>query len=814
MWGAGNLPGEGGVGPGMNRLRRLVAALAIAAPTLVPTADAQVLVPTDASLSPLAIKSQRVEVTVKDQLARTRIEQVFVSSADRMLEATYVFPIPDGIAVSEFALWMNGKKVVGEVLESDKARSIYEGIVARMRDPGLLEYAGRRLLRARVFPIPPRGEQRIEVEYGELTAIDGGVGRYTYPLATGGRATRLLGDLSVRVTLDSKIALKSVYSPTHKVSVDRKGDHHAIAGFEEKGARLDRDFTLFYTVSEKDVGLNLVTFRDRASEDGYFVLMLAPKSDLKESDLLPKDVVFVLDSSGSMDGRKMEKAKEAMRFVLGSLHPRDRFNIVRFSTGVESYATRLVEAGKEEIARARAFVDEIRAAGGTAIDEALAEALRIKPSAGRPAMIVFVTDGEPTVGETDPERILANVSARIPRGVRLFSFGIGTDLNAMLLDRLATEHGGVPEYATEEEEVELKLSAFASKINNPVMTDLRVDFGKTHVYDLYPRTIPDLFKGGQVTLFGRYKGAGGAAAMTLTGTLQGRAQSIVHEGSFERGASDPRDAGSFVPRLWATRKVGYLLDEIRARGEKPELRDEVVQLARRFGIMTPYTSYLVVEDTPLAANLPPAPVPNRRADGAPPFEEDRSRREGKRNGFGRVAGGGGAGRGAVAAPPPPAPAPAEDATSIAGAPSFEPGCSTCATGPVDGSAMAFEAPSAQISTRSGAGGVAVAKKVKDKREKEVLDRDAGSGVVRAGGRTFVWRDASWVDADYRGASRMLRVKYLSPAWFAVVRLHPELREAMSIGERVVVQIVAGKAVVVAEDGRESLTDAEIDRFFR
>lgn len=769
--------------------KTLLLAAALSLPSL--PAAAQVLVPTDPSLAPLAIKSQRVSVEVKDQLARTHIEQVFVSHVDRPLEATYVFPIPDGVAVSEFALWMNGKKVVGEVLEADKARSIYEGIVSRMRDPGLLEYAGQRLLRCRVFPVPARGEQKIEIEYGELTKIEGGIGRYTYPLATGGKSTRVKDDLSLRLSLASKVDLKSIYSPTHKVSVDRKDDKHALVGFEETGAMLDRDFDLFYTVSEKDVGLNLLTFKDARGDDGYFVVMLAPKTEIAASEILPKDVVFVFDSSGSMDGAKMEKAKEAMRYVLGTLNPKDRFNIVRFSTGTETYAGGMVTASKDEIEKARKFVADMVAAGGTAIDDALTDAFKlVKPAEGRPAMIVFMTDGEPTIGETDPEAILRNARKNAPDGVRVFSFGVGTELNAVLLDRLSAELRGTPEYATADEEIEVKISSFAEKINNPVMTDLEIDFGKMAVYDVYPRTIPDLFKGGQVTVFGRYKSSG-ASALTLKGRVQGKRESLVYEGTFTRKEGDDGDATSFIPRLWATRKVGYLLDEIRAKGEKTELRDEVISLARKWGIMTPYTSYLVVEDTPLATVMPaPRPAP----------EPDFSRSEGKSVARRDAAGPRGRKGSGAGAPAASAPMPQEEsrmAESLGAGDDWD----------------AYEPSPSTVGEKSGAAGVVVSRKVKDKREKEVLDSGATANVMRAGGKTFVWTRGAWVDTAFTGSEKTVKVKYLSEAWFAIVRAHPEVREALSVGGRVILVTAKGKAVIVAEDGVEKLSESEIGKYF-
>ena len=764
-------------------------------------ARAQALIPTDATVGPLAIKTQRVSVEVKDQIARTHIEQVFSSNSGQQLEATYIFPIPDDVAVGEFAIWMNGKKVVGEVLEADKARGIYEGIVARMRDPGLLEYAGKRLLRARVYPIPPHGEQKIEVEYGEVTKVEGGVGRYTYPLATGGKSTRVQ-DLSMRVRIESKVPIKTVYSPTHKVSVDRKGENDALAGFEEKNAALDRDFTVFYTLSEKDIGLNLVTFREHEGEDGYFVVMMAPKVEIAKSEVLPKDVEFVIDTSGSMDdGHKMKKAKEALRFVLGTLNEKDRFNVIRFSTGVEGFAKGLVPASATEIERAKKFVDNLEAAGGTAIDDALAEALKIEPESGRPAMIMFITDGEPTIGETEPDQILKHVEKKIPKGVRIFSFGVGADLNAVLLDRLANDHGGVPEYAMGVEEIEDKVSTFAAKINSPVMSDLAIDFNKTQVYDVYPKNIPDLFKGGQVTVFGRYKGSGGAAALTLTGSLQGKKQSTTYEGSWmgkPSGKSADEDSNAFIPRLWATRKVGYLLDEIRAKGERPELKDEVVKLSRSFGIVTPYTSYLVVEDEKNVAMNPPRPVAPRPK----PVDQNSWIPWGSRADSGRSAG-----KGSVSAAPATTQrksaeyAPSADASSGAG-------------DDWGGFAAPGEMSESQMQVATGAGGVAASKSVKDKREKEVLDRDESTGITRSGGHSYLKKQGAWVDANSTGREKTLKVKYLSAAWFSIVRLHPELREALSVGPKVTLVVSAGKAIVVDDSGADTLDDATIQAFLR
>jgi Ca-activated chloride channel family protein len=315
--------------------------------------------------------------------------------------------------------------------------------------------------------------------------------------------------------------------------------------------------------------------------------------DEKNKTILPKDVAFVLDTSGSMAGKKLEQAKKALRFCVENLNDNDRFEIIRFSTEVEPLFDKLVAVNDANREQANNFIKDLKPFGATAIDEALQKALALRPKQGdRPFVIIFLTDGMPTIGTTDENQIIANVKQANAGRTRVFCFGIGTDVNTHLLDRITEETRAASQYVLPEEDLEVKVSSFFEKIKEPVLANPTLKFtAGVRVTKLYPAPLPDLFRGDQLVLVGRYSGAG-ASAVILEGTVNGVTRQFTYEVNFPRSA----DEHEFIPRLWATRRVGYLLDEIRLRGENAELRDEVTELARKFNIVTPYTAYLIVED--------------------------------------------------------------------------------------------------------------------------------------------------------------------------------------------------------------------------
>lgn len=544
------------------------------------------------TFAPLEVRFHRVEANVRDQVASTTVDQEFYNPNDRQFEGTYVFPVPAGTHLDKFSMEVNGQQVAAELLSADKARQIYEDIVRRHRDPALLEYVGRDLFKVRIFPIEPHSAKRIRLAYSQLLKSDAGLISYLYPLNTEKFSARPIPTISLKLELESGRPLKAIYSPSHKVEVRRHGDNRATVGFEANDVKPDTDFQLFFATERGDLGLNLMTSRT-GPDDGYFLLLAAPAFEVKERKVVAKDIALVLDTSGSMTGKKLEQAKKALLFCLDNLNAADRFELVRFATDSEMAFGSLVEATETNRDRARRFVQELKPLGGTALRDALVSALKTRPATSdRPYFIIFLTDGLPTVGETDNDRIVAAVREASGAGTRVFCFGIGSDVNTHLLDRVTETTRAVSAYVLPDEDLEVKVSSFFTKIKEPVLANVRLAFPEAvTVSKLYPSPMPDLFKGEQVVLAGRYRGHG-AGKLVLEGTVNG----TTHQSSFDVHFPLSTPAQEFIPRLWATRRIGYLLDEIRLRGESAELRDEVTELARRYGIVTPYTAYLIHED--------------------------------------------------------------------------------------------------------------------------------------------------------------------------------------------------------------------------
>lgn len=578
------------------RMPSLCAAMLILALLLIPVAPALadgMIIPVPPPDVPivdvpfLTVKYHHVTVTIDNQVATTRVDQVFVNEADREVEGTYLFPLPEESTISEFSMWVDGQKLQGQVLKREEARRIYEDIVRSRRDPALLEYVGRDTFQASIYPIPPRGERRIELEYTQVLPLDNGLVQYTYPLNTEKFSRRPLVDVSVSVTIHSQEPLKAVYSPSHSIDVERRGDHNVTVGYEESDVKPDRDFVLYYTVSPEEVGLNLLTYKPEGSSDGFFLLLAAPKVEIESQQVIAKDVILVLDTSGSMREQKLEQAKAALNYVLDNLHDQDRFGLIAFSTSTRPYNSGLVPAG--ERGEARDFVARLEAGGSTDINRALLEALAMVDR-DRPTILVFLTDGLPTAGEVDVDRIIANVGGSAPKNVRIFPFGVGYDVNTTLLDTIAENQRGSSGYVLPGEAIDEKVSAFYAKVSTPLLSDLSLDFGAVRVDDVYPSPLPDLFAGTQLMLVGRYR-EGGDTALTLAGQVNGQPQTY----RYADVAFRQQGGAEFIARLWATRKIGYLLQQIRLHGEEKEVVGEIVDLSVRYGIITPYTSFLVEE---------------------------------------------------------------------------------------------------------------------------------------------------------------------------------------------------------------------------
>ena len=551
------------------------------------------------AFAPLEVSFHHVKVKIDGQIATTSVDEDFYNPNPQRLEGTYLFPIPKGAQLDKFTMDIGGRQVEAELLPAEKARQIYEDIVRKMRDPALMEYADRDVFKVRIFPIEPNSHKRITLAYTQVLTAEAGLVSYVYPLNTEKFSAKPIKDVSIQVELQSDRPLKSIYSPSHAVEIKRHGTDRATVGYEVSDAFQDTDFALYFALEKDELGVNLLAHKT-VGEDGYFLLLASPGVGASEKQIMPKDVAFVLDTSGSMAGKKLEQAKKALQFCVANLNRNDRFEIIRFSTEVEPLFDKLVAASESNREQANDFIKELKPIGGTAIDDALKQALRLRyggepihtRSTGRPFVIVFLTDGMPTIGTTDENQIVANVKKMNEDRTRIFCFGIGNDVNTHLLDRVTEETRGFSQYVLPEEDIEVKVSNFFSKIKDPVLANPTIKFtAGVRAAKMYPSPLPDLFRGDQLVLAGRYSGQG-SSAVILEGTMNGVTRQFTYEVNFPRDTEEHE----FIPRLWATRRVGYLLDEIRLHGENAELRDEVTQLARKFNIVTPYTAYLIVED--------------------------------------------------------------------------------------------------------------------------------------------------------------------------------------------------------------------------
>lgn len=535
----------------------------------------------------LVVRSHRVNVSIDNQIATTEIDQILFNQKDFTAEGVYIFPVPADATVDQFTMTVDGQTVEATVLDADEARAIYEEIVRTMRDPALLEFVGRGAIQASIFPIEPGAESRIQIRYQQALTAEQGLVRYVYPLNTERFSGQPIEQASIRVEIASASPLRAIYSPSHAIATNRVDDRHATVGWEATDLLPRDDFELLYTTSDSGIGVNLVSHFDPVTGEGTFLLLAAPGIDT-DQPVIAKDVVIVLDTSGSMDGEKIEQAKGALRSILEQLNSEDRFTIVEFSTGVRTFNSELLPV--EQVPAALSWTNSLQATGGTDINGALQTALSLVDTE-RQTYILFLTDGLPTEGEVEIPNILENVANAAPEGIRLFSFGVGDDVDTILLDTIAQQNRGASVYVRPGESLDQAVSELYSKISTPVLTDLELTMEGAMIEDLFPTPLPDLYAGSQAVVVGKYR-VGGPVTITLSGLVNGQVQSFTYEG--QSLASEGGNDG--LPRLWATRKIGYLLTQIRLYGENEEWVQAIVDLSVRYGIVTPYTSYLITED--------------------------------------------------------------------------------------------------------------------------------------------------------------------------------------------------------------------------
>lgn len=551
-----------------------------------------------------SIDEVKIDANVEGAVASVNVSQTFKNEGKTTIETAFVFPLPYDGAVDSMTLLVNGKEYPATLVDADEARKQYEEIVRKAKDPALLEWVGYGLFKTNVFPIPAGETRTVTMRYSQLLRSDAGLTEFLFPLGATKFTTKPVKKISFDIALRSDVEIKNVYSPTFDIAVDRQSPTSVRVQSNMENAVPSTDFRLFFDQNTDEVSAKVLSYRPNEKEDGYFLLLASPKIERAE-EAIPRTIVFCIDVSGSMMGQKIEQARQSLVFVLSRLRDIDKFSIVTFSSTVSSYSDKLVACDAKTQQDAISFANSLRAGGGTNVGDALIRAFNLvkEDESANPKYLVFLSDGEPTVGEVNEMKLAQIARESNAKNARFFSFGVGYDVNARLLDRFVRDGRGQGEYVKDGENIEERVSAFYSKIEDPVLANVEILFtrdGKEGRFtnQVYPSGKVDLFAGQQLVATGRYSEPG-AFALVAKGKVGDAEKELRYEGSFVEKSADA--ANSFVEKLWATRRVGEIIDELDLNGENEELINELVELAKKHGLVTPYTSFLALDEVNLNA---------------------------------------------------------------------------------------------------------------------------------------------------------------------------------------------------------------------
>ena len=763
-------------------MRPLLVSLVLLAPAALPAQGriiipCQVQRPCDRPVGDAQVHrtGSDIRVVLEEGVLHYEVEERFTNRGGRLGEADYMFPLPNGAAFEELKLSIDGELVAGEVLGAEEARRIYEDIVRRHRDPALVEWMGHGLLRTRIFPIQPGEERRIVVRFQSVAPREGDALRVDYFRGTDpARGVVPVRDprgnferpptREARTTFTFEYADESrfgrPYSPTHSLDIDEARGRNRVRVRGDAS-----EVALLLPIRRSSAAAISVLTHAPRRDEGFALITLSPP-ELRQRPT-PRDVTFVLDVSGSMSGKKMTQAREAGRQLLATLEPHDRFRMIDFASDVRTFRDDFVFATPANLREAGRYLESLKPAGGTNIAGALEEALRIEESSERLPLVLFITDGAPTVGERDPAAIAAG-AARERGDARVFTFGLGADVNVPLIEQLALQGRGTAHFVRPEEDVERMVGLLASRLTAPIATGVRIRAEGVRLVQTMPAETLDLFAGQDIVVLTRYDGSGRGRII-----FEGRSASGPVRWSAPVEWEERERDNAFVARLWATQRVGWLSAERRRNGPSRELDDEIRELGERYGIPTELTSYFVKEPGMIVQTGAGADLQ------------------------GRVAG-------ANIVPQAEAARPARD-EQFAAARRAAAGRATTSTAALDSVAAAERQR-------------AIARSPMRLSEVTVTGAPADAANLAPerrtiAGRTLELRDSVWTDVSLRPETKRLAVAPFSPAYFAVLELLPELREAFALGDRV---IVAGRtlAIEVKPGGTERLGSSERGRIER
>ncbi|MGB0762116.1 MAG: VIT and vWA domain-containing protein, partial [Rubripirellula sp.] len=546
------------------------------------------------------IAKLEVDASIRNQVAEVQVAQTFRNRSNRTLQVKFIFPLPYDGAIDQMTFMVDGQELEGRLLEADKAREIYQSYVRRNQDPALVQWIGTGMFQTQVFPVPAGAVRTVSLRYTQVCKRQGSLNDWLLPLSPTQFTSSPIGEISIRGRIRSETKLGNVYSPSHDLEIERDGEKAARFEYKAKATVPRRDFRVLWDTGEDAVQMSVVSHRPDGDKDGYFMLMIQPQFPAVEKGKkkVGKNVILVLDKSGSMRGEKIDQTRRAATYVVGKLRSRDQFTLINYDSRVETFRSELTSGDKDTRDDATDYIASMLAGGSTNIDDALAKALEFSGEADGPAYVVFMTDGQPTVGEKNGMKIAENVKQRLNQQTRLFSLGVGHDVNSRLLDKLASICLGQTMYVRPGEPLDDVVSKLYDRIGAPALTDakleLLVDGKEGRTRQIYPSNMYDLFSGDQLVIVGRYR-KGGQLKIKLSGNYMGKKQEYEYSGEFAKKTGSGRSA--FVERLWATRRIGQIIDDIDLYGENQELVDELIELSKKHGILTPYTAYLAEERT-------------------------------------------------------------------------------------------------------------------------------------------------------------------------------------------------------------------------
>jgi len=569
-----------------------------------------------------------VQVRIAGPLARVTVTQEFHNPFAEKIEAVYTFPLPPDSAVDDMTMHVGDRTIRGLIKPRDEARKIYEEARRTGRIASLLDQERPNIFTQAVANILPGATVQIQIGYVETVPYEAGAYSFNFPMVVAPRymprrgvpdaariappvtpeGTRAGHDIAVEVHLDAGVPIGAIESRTHDVAIERPNPRQAVVKLRDKSVIPNKDFILKYGVAGRRVEDAVLT------HTGYFTLLLQPPDRVQPAEIAPKELVFVLDTSGSMSGFPIEKAKEAMGLALDGLHPRDTFNLITFSGDTHILFPNPVPATPENRRLAREFLNSRSGSGGTemmkAIRASLAPSGAPSDAPERTRVVCFMTDGE--VG--NDLDILAEVQ-RHPNA-RVFAFGIGGSVNHFLLDGMARYGRGEVEYVGLQDDGSAAARRFHERVSSPLLTDISIDWGGLAVTGVYPARIPDLFAAKPLVISGRYTSPG-AGVIRLRGKMAGR--EFTREIRVNLPASQPENA--MLATLWARRRVEDLMSQdfggLQRGVMRDDLKQQITQLGIDYRLMTPFTSFVAVEETVITEGGAPrrVEVPVEMPDG-------------------------------------------------------------------------------------------------------------------------------------------------------------------------------------------------------